>query len=216
MMGSASSSEALPQHHVTVKAFALAQHPVTVAEWRACIADGGCAFMPRMANPGDKTPVHNISWDDTKSYISWLSRKSGRQYRLPTEAEWEYAARANTTTNYWWGNEIGVGLADCADCRSKQQPNLPLPVESFKANQFGLYDMNGGVAEWVSDCWLPNYQNAPSDGAAVNPSACDNRVLRGGSFRANHDGITAFARLHNDVAVRYLNNGFRVAATDQP
>jgi formylglycine-generating enzyme required for sulfatase activity len=213
MMGSPSSPEALPQHRVMVRALALAEHPVTVAEWRECIAARGCGFMPRMAHPSDETPIHNVSWDDAQAYVKWLSARTGRKYRLPSEAEWEYAARGNTTTSFWWGNDVGVGLANCSDCGGNQQGSLPLPVETFKPNEFGLYDMNGGVAEWVADCWKPNYQNAPNDSNAVAGDNCESRVLRGGSFRANHEGITAFARSHNDVAVRYITNGFRVAAS---
>src|SRR6185312_8106586 len=146
-----------PVHKVTLRAFAIGQHAVTVAEWKACIADGGCSFMPRMVKAGETTPVHNVSWDDAQRYVVWLSLKSGRHYRLPSEAEWEYAARGNTTTRYWWGNDVGVALANCRDCGGRQDRATPLPVQSFKANPFGLYDVSGGVAQWVADCWFPNY-----------------------------------------------------------
>ena len=202
----------MPAHKVTLHAYAIGQHTVTVAEWKACTADGGCTFMPRMVKAGDTTPVHNISWDDAQRYVVWLSLKSGRRYRLPSEAEWEYAARGNTTTRYWWGNDVGIALANCRDCGGSQDRATPLPVESFKPNPFGLYDVNGGVAQWTADCWFANYQGASSDGSARDQKNCQQRVLRGGSFRTDRNGITATTRNYYDASVRYIEHGFRVAA----
>jgi formylglycine-generating enzyme required for sulfatase activity len=213
VMGQAGDSSASPVHRVVLTPFALAQHPVTVAEWGACVAERGCKAMPRMFNPTDRTPVHNISWEDAQQFAFWLSQKTGRKYRLPSEAEWEYAARAGTTTPYWWGNEMGSAvLANCADCAGQQDKAAPVPVESFKANAFGLFDMHGGVAQWVADCWFDNYQGAPVDGTAREQKNCQSRVLRGGSFRSDHTTITAFARNHYDASVRYIAHGVRVAA----
>jgi formylglycine-generating enzyme required for sulfatase activity/uncharacterized caspase-like protein len=203
---------AAPAHKVTVRPFAIGQHAITVAEWKACIADGGCSFTPRMMKADDGMPVHNISWDDAQRYVAWLSQKSGHRYRLPTEAEWEYAARGNTTTRYWWGNDVGVALANCRDCGGNQDRAAPLPVESFKPNPFGLYDVHGGIAQWVADCWFPNYHGASSDGNAREQKNCQQRVLRGGSFRTDRNGITAAARNYYDASVRYIEHGFRVAA----
>ncbi|HEX6843020.1 MAG TPA: SUMF1/EgtB/PvdO family nonheme iron enzyme [Stellaceae bacterium] len=203
---------ATPAHKVTLHPFAIGQHPVTVVEWKACIADGGCTFMPRMVKAGETTPVHNVSWDDAQRYVVWLSLKSGRHYRLPSEAEWEYAARGNTITRYWWGNEVGVALANCRDCGGNQDRTTPLPVQSFKPNPFGLYDVNGGVAQWVADCWFPNYQGASSDGSAREQKNCQQRVLRGGSFRTDRNGISVAVRNYYDASVRYIEHGFRVAA----
>ncbi|WP_189045476.1 SUMF1/EgtB/PvdO family nonheme iron enzyme [Aliidongia dinghuensis] len=203
---------AAPVHHVVLRAFALAVHPVTVAEWKACVAANGCSSVPRMVDATDQTPVHNISWDDAQEYVVWLSQKTGHRYRLPTEAEWEYAARANTTTRYWWGNEAGVGLANCEDCGGTQERSTPLPVGSFKPNPFGLFDVSGGVAEWVADCWYPTYQGAPTDGSAREQKNCRTRVLRGGSFRSGHNDVTPTARGQYDASVRYIANGLRVAA----
>ena len=213
MMGQANDDPSVaPVRKVTLHPFAIGQHSITVAEWKACAADSGCSFIPRMVNAGDGTPVHNISWDDAQRYIAWLSQKSGRRYRLPSEAEWEYAARGNTATRYWWGNDIGVALANCRDCGGNQDKATPLPVESFKPNPFGLYDVHGGVAQWVADCWFPNYQGAPSDGSARDQKNCQQRVLRGGSFRTDRNSITATARNYYDASVRYIAHGFRVAS----
>jgi formylglycine-generating enzyme required for sulfatase activity len=212
IMGAANDDpSAAPPHRVTVKAFAIGQFPVTVAEWKACVQAGGCRGAPRMAVAEDSTPLHGASWDDAQQYIAWLSASTGRKYRLPTEAEWEYAARGGTTTRYWWGNEVGLALANCSDCGGRQDQRAPLPVGSFKANPFGLFDMLGGVAQWVQDCWAPNYQGAPSDGSAREQKNCAKRVLRGGSFRADRSMISTTARNNYDGSVRYITNGFRVA-----
>ena len=121
MMGQAKGDpSAAPQHTVTVRAFAIGQYPVTVGEWKACVAGGGCNFTPRMTNADDRTPVHNVSWDDAEQYIAWLSQTMGKTYRLPTEAEWEYAARANTTTRYWWGDSVGTDAGELH--RLRRQP----------------------------------------------------------------------------------------------
>lgn len=213
MMGQgAKDPAAAPAHRVVLKAFALGQNPITVAEWNACQSDGGCGAPPRMApETKDDTPLHNVSWDDTQTFIAWLSRRSGHTYRLPTEAEWEYAARAGTTTRYWWGDQTGTALANCTGCGGTQDPRAPLPVSTFQANPFGLYGMLGGVAQWVQDCWVPNYRNAPGDQSARQTPSCMERVLRGGSFRSGPDDITPTARGYYDAPVRYLANGFRVA-----
>ncbi|HEX2115904.1 MAG TPA: SUMF1/EgtB/PvdO family nonheme iron enzyme, partial [Alphaproteobacteria bacterium] len=212
LMGQASGDpSAAPQRRVSIRAFAIGQHPVTVAEWKACVADGGCSFTPRMTNAQDRTPVYNISWDDAQMFVRWLSQKTGKKYRLPTEAEWEYGARANTSTRYWWGENVGTMLANCADCGGAQDSRTPLPVGSFKANAFGLYDVHGGVAQWVADCWAPNYAQAPTDGSAHDQKNCQKRVLRGWSFRNERADITASARNNYDASVRYIAHGFRVA-----
>ncbi len=203
--------EAAPPHRVSLRPFAIGLYPVTVADWKACLAENGCGSMPRMAEVDDRTPVHNVSWDDAQQFVAWLSRKTGKTYRLPSEAEWEYAARGGTTTRYWWGNEVGVAKANCRDCGGPQDARRPLPVDALQANSFGLYDMLGGVAQWTEDCWFPDYRGAPSDGEARESRACLKRVLRGGSFRAGHDDITAASRGAYDASVRYVVNGFRVA-----
>jgi formylglycine-generating enzyme required for sulfatase activity len=212
MMGQgARDPSAAPVHKVVVRSFALGEYPVTVADWNACHADGVCGALPRMAVARDDTPLHNVSWDDAQLFITWISRRAGHPYRLPTEAEWEYAARADTATRYWWGDHPGMALANCAGCGGTQDPRAPMPVTSFQPNPFGLYDMLGGVAQWVQDCWFPNYNNAPSDGSARQQPNCIKHVLRGGSFRANLDEIMPTARGNYDGPVRYLENGFRVA-----
>ena len=212
VMGLASKdSAARPPHKVSVPAFALQQSPVTVADWKACTADHGCGPAPHMAAADDTTPLYNASWDDAQQYIAWLSRVSGQAYRLPSEAEWEYAARAGTTTRFSWGEQAGTGLANCTDCGGAQDPHMPAHAQRFRPNPFGLYGMAGGVSQWVQDCWAANYAGAPVDGSARESRACQQRVLRGGSFRSTHEDITPTSRNRYDAPVRYLANGFRVA-----
>ncbi|HJS84275.1 MAG TPA: SUMF1/EgtB/PvdO family nonheme iron enzyme [Acetobacteraceae bacterium] len=202
---------AAPALRVTLRPFAVGLYPVTVGDWKACLAESGCGFMPRMAEVNDRTPVHDVSWDDAQQFLAWLSRKTGKKYRLPSEAEWEYAARGGAATRYWWGDEVGVANANCRDCGGPQDARRPLPVDALRPNPFGIYDMLGGVAEWTQDCWFPDYHGAPSDGAAREAPSCMKRVLRGGSFRTRHDEITVASRGSYDASVRYLANGFRVA-----
>jgi formylglycine-generating enzyme required for sulfatase activity len=203
--------ESLPPHHVDIRTFAIGQTPVTVGQWKACIAGQGCNFLPRMRVAEDRTPVHNISWEDVGQYMAWLSKVAGHPYRLPSEAEWEYAARGGTTTKYWWGESVGMFLANCTDCGGTQDAYGPLVVDALQPNQFGLYGMLGGVAQWTADCWFPNYRGAPNDATPREAKGCDKRVLRGGSFRAPHDEITVTYRGSYDAPVRYIANGFRVA-----
>ena len=212
MMGQGSHEpEAMPAHHVDIRAFAMGQTPVTVAEWKACVAALACNFTPRMLVAEDRTPLHDVSWDDVGQYLAWLSNVTGHTYRLPSEAEWEYAARGGTTTRYWWGDSIGVSLANCTDCGGAQDTHGPMTVDVLPANPLGLYDLLGGVAQWTADCWFPNYHGAPADAAPRDAKACGKRVLRGGSFRSTHDQITVTSRGNYDAPVRYIVNGFRVA-----
>jgi formylglycine-generating enzyme required for sulfatase activity len=203
--------EAMPPHHVAIRAFAMGQTPVTVGDWKACMAAKACSFLPRMRVAEDRTPVHNLSWEDVGQYMAWLTKTSGHPYRLPNEAEWEYAARGGTTTRYWWGDSVGMALANCTDCGGTQDVYGPLPVDASQANPFGLYGMLGGVAQWTADCWFPNYRGAPVDGTPRDSKTCEKRVLRGGSFRSPHDEITVTYRGNYDAPVRYIVNGFRVA-----
>ena len=131
-----------------------------------------------------------MSWDDAQAFIAWLNHKTGGNYRLPTEAEWEYAARAGSTTWYSWGNSIGSNQANCIECGSRWDGELTAPVGSFSANAWGLHDMHGNVSEWVEDCDNDNYEGAPMDGSAWTYGDCSNRMYRGGSY----DDILQFLR----------------------
>lgn len=172
-----------PAHRVTIPySFAIGRYEVTFDEWAACLDEGGCQKNPDDHKWGrEKRPVVNITFDEAEGYAGWLSAKTGHKYRLPTEAEWEYAARGGTDTEYWWGDEVGDDNANCRTC-APTISHETYPVGSYKPNPFGLYDVHGNVWEWVRDCWRPDYLNAPVDGAARLDGDCRFRVNRSGSW----------------------------------
>ena len=209
-MGSSSDYEK-PVHRVSfVRNFAIGRREVTFNEWDKCVDDGGCKSRPqdRGWGRGDR-PVINVSWLDAKEFVAWLSQKTGQVYRLPSEAEWEYAARAGTDTPFWWGSTAGSRQANCRECNTGQSEQT-LPVGTFQPNRFGLYDTAGNAAEWVEDCWNDNYVGAPTDGSARTSGQCRLRVLRGGSFDSASTYTRSMARFRYDFDVRYYANGFRV------
>ena len=208
-----------PVHGVTIgRPFALSVYEVTFAEWDACVAAGGCgAYEPRDRGWGrGARPVVNVSWDDAQKYVEWLSAQTGAAYRLPSESEWEYAARAGTTTRYVWGDEIGRNRANCDGCGSQWDNDRTAPVGSFAANPWGLYDMHGNVWEWVADCWNGSYAGAPSDGSAWLQGDCSMRVVRGGSWISNPWLLRAAYRSRSATGDRVYYSGFRVARTLTP
>ena len=175
-----------PVHQVTIgEPFAVGRYEVTFAEWDACRADGGCSHRPDDQGWGrGKRPVVDVSWNDAQEYMRWLSGETGRSYRLPSEAEWEYVARAGTTTRYWWGDAIGRNRANCDGCGSRWDARQTAPVGSFSSNAFGLYDVHGNVWERVQDCWNDSYAGAPDDGNAWEAGECGGRVFRGGGWQS--------------------------------
>ena len=193
------------------KPFALGKYEVTVGEWQACVEAGRCRTPPDMRGVSDDSPVHNLSWEDAQAYAAWLREHTGKPYRLPTEAEWEYAARAGATTAFWWGDDPGSARANCKDCGGPWSFQTPADIGAFPPNPFGLHGMHGGVMEWVEDCWVETYQSAPSDSAARTAASCAERVLRGGSWRNDASYATASSRLGYDAGVRYETNGLRIA-----
>jgi formylglycine-generating enzyme required for sulfatase activity len=200
-----------PQHDVTVKAFALGKYNVTVEEfllflketgyrpepcnpilnlgWRS--PGGGLAYPPFIGQPA-RWPAACLDWRDAQAYVEWLNRKvretrpelGAREgpYRLPSEAEWEFAARGGTTTARWWGNDIGAGRANCNGCGSAYDYKVLADVDAFDPNPFGLYGMLGNVWQWTADCWHESYAGAPADGSAWREQYCDRHVVRGGSW----------------------------------
>ena len=203
-----------PQRNVTFShRFAVGRFAVSFDEWDACLADKGCnGFTPSTKQGAQgQQPVTAISWSDAKSYVSWLSTKTGKPYRLLAEAEREYVTRASSTTSYWWGDEIGKGNANCDGCGSKWDGKQSATVGSFKANAFGLHDLHGNVWEWVEDCYEGNYQGAPNDGSAKTTGSCVSRVLRGGAFNTPPRSLRSANRGRFRSDVRFLDIGFRVA-----
>ena len=209
-----------PVHAVMIgQPFALSVHELTFAEWDACVVAGGCGGHEPVDLKGwgrGTRPVTNVSWDEARKYVSWLSAQTGAEYRLPSESEWEYAARAGTTTKYSWGEEIGTNRANCDGCGSRWDNSRTAPVGSFRPNGFGLYDMHGNVWEWVADCFYGSYEGAPSDGSVWLSGDCDERVLRGGSWYSFPRYLRAACRFRNPFDVRYDTIGFRVARTLTP
>jgi formylglycine-generating enzyme required for sulfatase activity len=211
VMGSSDTPYEKPERTIAIKRpFAIGRREVTFAEWDQCADAGPCKYKPddHGWGRGDR-PAINVSWDDAKLFVGWLSQKTGQKYRLPSEAEWEYAARAGTKTPFWWGRDIGSGHAQCDTCGSPTKQQV-VAAGSFRPNGFGLYDTAGNAAEWVEDCWNDNYKNAPKDAAAWTTGDCRLRVLRGGNFNSKAPEVRSSARFRYDEDVRYYANGFRV------
>ena len=210
LSGDGDAAAEKPVHSVTVPAFRLGKYEVTFDQWEACLADGGCnGYRPHGWGFGGNHPVDGISWNDARSFIEWLNRKTGRSYRLPTEAEWEYAARAGSDTKFSWGNDVGYNQANCDSCGSQWDNGRTAPAGSFPANGWGLHDMHGNVWEWVQDCWNDSYEGAPTDGSAWENGDCSQRVSRGGNV-INSPWFMRSACRGKDVHF-YRTHGFRLA-----
>jgi formylglycine-generating enzyme required for sulfatase activity len=215
-----------PQHAVTFsRQVAVGRFALTFDEWDACAADGGCeGYRPDDEGWGrERRPVINVSWDDAKEYAAWLSRRTGKTYRLLSEAEREYVTRAGTTTLFWWGNSISTSQANydgrpVYDRSQGEFRQKTLPVHSFQPNLWGVYQVHGNVREWVEDCWNNNYQGAPSDGSAwTRPREnCRQRVVRGGSWRTYPQALRSAARFFSTDRDRDFAQGFRVGRTLTP
>jgi formylglycine-generating enzyme required for sulfatase activity len=207
-----------PQHKVMIaQPFAVAKFELTFAQWDTCVDYGDC---PRVSDSGwgrDRQPVINVSWDDAQRYVEWLKSVTGKPYRLLSEAEYEYAARAGAQTAYPWGDEIGKGNAKCNGCGSQWDGKQPAPVGSFAPNRFGLYDMVGNVFEWVEDC-VHGYDNgAPEDGTArLEEGDCPGRVVRGGAWFNPPQDLRSANRLGLTPDGRGYLLGFRVGRTLTP
>jgi formylglycine-generating enzyme required for sulfatase activity len=203
----------LPVHQVILNNhFAVGKYEVTFEEWDSCVTSGGCSYRPDDKNLGrGRRPVDWVSWDDAKTYTAWLSAHTGMQYRLLSEAEWEYVSRAGTTTNFTWGDRLGSGNANCAYCDVKGLPQM-IPVGSFAPNPFGVHDMVGSVNEWIEDCEHRNYQDAPQDGSAwITDSECKRRGVRGGSIYETEKFMLPSVRSFRTTSERINAMGFRVA-----
>jgi formylglycine-generating enzyme required for sulfatase activity/class 3 adenylate cyclase len=207
-MGSNEDISEKPVHQVTIKPFAISKYPITVREWNECAAAKACTFA---ATGKDDAPITNVSWSDAKQFVAWLAGATQKPYRLPSEAEWEYAARGDTRTKYWWGDQLKPGMANCKNCTDTASAEQPLKVGSFKPNPFGLYDMGGGVDQWVEDCWHRTYQGAPSDGSPWSAGDCSSHVIRSGSWKSDPTYVRPANRDNYDTNVRYPTHGFRVA-----
>ena len=207
-MGSDEDPSEKPIHHVAIKPFAISKFPITVREWNACVAAKGCSYAP---TGKEDAPVTNLSWTDAQQFVAWLASVTQKPFRLPTEAEWEYAARGGARSRFWWGDQLQTAMANCKGCNEPYESSEPLNVGSFKPNPFGLYDMGGNIHQWVADCWHKNYQGAPADGSAWIENDCPSHVIRSGSWKNDPSYVRASSRDHYDASVRYPTHGLRVA-----
>ncbi len=206
-----------PQHKVTIaQPFAVSKLPITFDDWDACVSVGGCPHNSDSFGRGTM-PAINVTWEEAERYAAWLSLMTGAPYRLLSEAEMEYAARAGTTTAYPWGDEIGKGNANCKSCGSEWDGRQTSPVGSFKPNAFGLFDMQGNVFQWVEDCSQDSHDGAPGDGSARTSANCKRHVVRGGSWYDIPDYLRSANRSRVDPSdSRDDDLGFRIARTLRP
>ena len=215
MMGSPETEEGRHESEGPVRpvrieeGIAVGVYEVTFAEWDACESGGGCGGY----RPGDEgwgrglRPVINVSWQDAQAYVDWLSSRTGKRYRLLSEAEWEYVARAGTTGRYHFGETISPESANYGKRRNT------VPVGSYSSNAFGLYDVHGNVWEWVEDCWEDDYEGAPETQSPWESGRCSRRVLRSGSWDYKPEEIRSAYRDSAEVEERDDDIGFRVART---
>jgi formylglycine-generating enzyme required for sulfatase activity len=219
LMGSASSqpnhqSFEQPQHWVTIaRPFAVSKFELSFADWDACAAYGDCEAHIKDSGFGrGRLPVINVTWDDARRYAAWLAKMTGEPYRLLSEAEYEYVARAGTQTAYPWGDAIGKNNANCNGCGSRWDDLQTAPVGSFPPNRFGLYDMVGNVYEWVEDCVHADYRGAPANGSPwIAGGTCNGRMIRGGSWADDPIDLRSASRPWSPATIRRNFIGFRVA-----
>jgi formylglycine-generating enzyme required for sulfatase activity len=222
-MGSPASEQhrgAEAQHRVTIAyPFAVSKFEITFDEWDACVKDGGCGgYRPDDQGWGrGKRPVMNISWENAKTYVAWLGQKTGKPYRLLSESEWEYAARAGTATPFSYGSSLSPSRANYngsveGSSVSNTNRQKTVPVGSFAANGFGLHDMHGNVSEWVEDCWQDQYnEKTPTDGSPSLEGDCNGRVVRGGSWEDYEGDLRSAARTGGAKNDQFYTDGLRIA-----
>ncbi len=210
-MGGAVGADEVPKHTVTISSFMVSVYEVTYAEYDR-FAKATRRKLPDSTGLNRKAhPVNNVSWDDALAYTRWLSKQTGKKYRLLSESEWEYVARAGTTRPFWWGNSAGSGNAHCFDCKSDFNTGKPAKIGTYKPNRFGLYDTAGNLFEWVHDCYHRNYKEAPTDGSVWQGGDCKVRVVRGGAYRSPASSMRAENREKFPSARGQYNVGIRLA-----
>jgi formylglycine-generating enzyme required for sulfatase activity/CRP-like cAMP-binding protein/rhodanese-related sulfurtransferase/chromosome segregation ATPase len=203
-----------PRHKVMLKSFSISKFEVTFSEYdKFARATGRRKPYDESWGRGDR-PVVNVSWNDARAYAAWLSKKTGKRYRLPTESEWEYAARAGSTEKAWWDSKSAVKQANCFNCGSEWDGKSTAPAGSFSANAFGLHDTAGNAQEWTEDCYHTSYSGAPDNGSAWLTAECTQRVVRGGSYTSPLDALRNARRSQYNQDVRLDNIGFRVVRSN--
>lgn len=210
------TKEELPAHPIAINyPLAVSRYEVTSAQWRVCVTEGGCRKDVK-PSVGPEHPVINVSWQDTQEYLAFLKKKTGAEYRLLNEAEWEYAARGGRNTRYPWGEEMRPNQAGCTDCQTQRKENTTYPVGQFPHNGFNLFDMVGNVREWVNDCWHDDYDYAPKEGHAWTESCSESRrITRGGAWNMSAKDLRVTARGRATWDFTADNLGFRVARVEK-
>ncbi|OED35633.1 hypothetical protein AB833_29560 [Chromatiales bacterium (ex Bugula neritina AB1)] len=194
---------AKPPHKVKLDyPFSISRYEITTAQWNYCVDQGGCTEIAgNRSNDSDRIPANHISYRDAQDYVRWISGLTGNQYRLPSEVEWEYAARGGTSSDYWWGDTEQEAVANCRGCGGYWNDTIPANVDEFPANPFGLFATSGGVSEWTRDCWNSSEESEGN---------CKDGVLRGGSWKNSAEYLRSATRMKFHHDVRYSTNGFRV------
>ncbi|MCF6356017.1 MAG: SUMF1/EgtB/PvdO family nonheme iron enzyme [Candidatus Polarisedimenticolaceae bacterium] len=199
-----------PLHRVELRRYYAARYETTFEEYDRFAQATGRRLPDDQGWGRGRRPVINVSWEDALAYTAWLSEQTGASYRLPTEAEWEYAAGAGNNSLYWWGYKLEENRANCYNCGVKWAGERTAPVGSFKANPFGLHNTAGNVMEWIQDCYSPNYVGAPTDGSAWTTSLCKQRVVRGGAYSKSGMSMRTTERNRQPPSSRLSTLGFRV------
>ena len=206
----------MPVHRVTIaKAFAISKFEITFAQYELFAKTTDRALPGDNRWGRDNRPVINVSWEDARAYAQWLSKQTGEHYRLPTESEWEYVARAGSSGDFWWGKaDEAPGKANCRrGCNSRFSGlfgSKTAPTGSYSPNAFGVYDTAGNVAEWVQDCYIENYILKPKNGSAFETAECPTRAVRGGSAKDNLDQIASHKRDYHPPDIYEAHLGFRL------
>jgi len=213
MMGSVGTSNNFdegPRHKVRVPKFSISKHEITFADYDRFARATGRRLPHDQGWGRGNRPVVNVNWGDAVAYAEWISRQTGKDYRLPSEAQWEFAARAGSDGAYWWGGKTAKGKSSCFDCGSEWDNQRTAKVGSFAANAFGLHDTSGNVQEWIDDCYHRGYKGAPTDGSARVTPECSQRVVRGGSYTSPQDSLRTARRGQSHQDTRLDNLGFRI------
>jgi formylglycine-generating enzyme required for sulfatase activity len=209
--GSSTNIDERPSHTVKIKKFAISKFEVTFSEYEKYAKATKNPMPDDLYMEHETSPVIFVKWDDAFNYAKWLSEQTGQKYRLPSEAEWEYAAAGGRDTPFWWGYEEKPGMAHCFACESQFDPRKPAKIGQFPANPYGLYDISGNVSEWVYDCWHDSYKDAPSDGSVWEGGDCSQRIARGGSYISPQQSLRVAKRDKFKSDSGYDHVGIRLA-----
>ena len=209
--GTSTSKDERPRHDVKVKKFALSKYEITIAEYEKYAKATKRPLPDDLYMEHDTSPVVLVKWDDAYTYAKWLSEQTGQKYRLPSEAEWEYAASGGRESPFWWGYEEKPGMAHCFTCESQLDPRKPSKIGKFQPNPYGLFDTAGNVSEWVYDCWHETYDDAPTDGSIWEGGDCSQRIARGGSYISPQQSVRIAKRDKFKSDSGYDHVGIRLA-----